>query len=496
MFCEINAIGEGSDFAKQNHPQFHKKGSFRTAKALVIYMAKGGPKTIFVCNECGNVHNKWYGKCQACGAWDSLCEESIVVKPALGVTTSAVTNARAVKFSEIEKGESREIRYKTGIGEFDRAVGGGIVKGSVVLLSGEPGIGKSTILLQICKKVEAQKILYVSGEESAAQIKLRAERLGVCSDKIYILCANDISAISAEIDKISPDILIVDSIQTTYDSSLASSPGTVSQVKQVSFEIIKKTKECDMASILVGHVNKDGAIAGPKVLEHMVDVVLCFEGDRSQAHRIIRAAKNRYGSTNEIGVFEMSDSGLEEVLDPSKSFLTERPQNVSGCCTVCVLEGTRPILAEIQALVAKTVFAAPRRTSAGLSYNRMSILIAVLEKRLGIYMSSQDVYLNVVGGMQFDEPSSDLGIIMALISGCRDICVDDKLVAIGEVGLSGEVRSVGFIEARVKEAARLGFTTILVPYGSYKKIQSVPDGVNIIPVKSIYDLLKLFAKKD
>jgi DNA repair protein RadA/Sms len=337
------------------------------------------------------------------------------------------------------------------------------------------------------------KILYVSGEESASQIKLRAQRLSVEDNDVHLLCESNVDLILAEAEILSPDILIIDSIQTTFSPDVDSLAGSISQVKQCALQIISATKKTNMSTIIVGHVNKDGVIAGPKVLEHMVDTVLSFEGERTQSYRIIRATKNRYGSTNEIGVFEMSDVGLEEVSDPSRALLSEKPHNVSGSCTVCVMEGSRSILAEIQALVAKTVYPAPKRTATGVDYNRVSILVAVIEKRLGIQLSSQDIYINVTGGMKLYEPSSDLGIVMALISAYRDIEIPDTTIAIGEVGLSGEVRSVSFIDARVKEAARLGFKKIFVPFHSSKKLDRLDlKDIEIVPVKSVFDLGKIF----
>ncbi|HOA85697.1 MAG TPA: DNA repair protein RadA, partial [Bacillota bacterium] len=350
-------------------------------------------------------------------------------------------------------------------GEFDRVLGGGLVDGSVVLLAGEPGIGKSTLLMQISASLSrGKKVLYVSGEESGGQLKLRSRRLGIPGDRIYLLTETNLDGILSEADRVKPDILIVDSIQTIYTDSSASSPGSVTQVRECAFSFITRSKSAGMSTILVGHVNKEGGIAGPKVLEHMVDAVLCFEGDRNQNYRIIRAAKNRFGSTNEIGVFEMTDSGLVEVPNPSEMLLADRPKDTPGNCAVCTLEGTRPLIAEIQALVTPTVFPSPRRTANGVDYNRMYLILAVLEKRLGLRFSAHDVYLNVIGGLQLDEPAADLPTALALISSLTDKTIPDDIIAMGEIGLSGECRAINNLDARLREAARLGFTKALIPH--------------------------------
>ncbi|MBE6623436.1 MAG: DNA repair protein RadA [Ruminococcaceae bacterium] len=454
-------------------------------------------KSLFICTECGYRSTKWYGKCPGCDSWNTLEENNFEeeqttasrkTKP-LRLTKDSISSS---KLSDINVPDN--IRILTKINEFDRVLGGGIVQGSVVLLSGEPGIGKSTMLLQVCASLgHAQKLLYVSGEESQGQIKLRAKRLEIDSDKLYILTETEINDICDEIELLSPDVVIIDSIQTMYDDSSSSAPGTVSQIRNCTQQLIKQAKTNNCAVMIVGHVNKDGAIAGPKILEHMVDTVLYFEGEKQHCYRILRAVKNRFGSTNEIGVFEMQEMGLCEVENPSEMLLSERSNQVSGSCTLCVMEGSRPILAEIQALVSTTAYPAPRRMASGLDHNRVSLITAVLEKRLGLRFSSQDVYINVAGGLRIDEPSSDLAACIALISGIKDIPVPDDIVAIGEIGLSGECRGVGFIENRINEAVRLGFSRILIPHKNYLKLaKNKKFGAEIIPVKSLFDVLKLF----
>ena len=405
-------------------------------------------KTNYVCTSCGYYSSKWYGKCPECNEWNTFEEQAVESTVALKTTVkrrktydTPPSASKAKRISEI--GISADRRFITGIGEFDRVLGGGLVKGSVVLLSGEPGIGKSTLLLQLCQTVGTNgSILYVSGEESPSQIKIRAERVGVDTENLKVLCETNISSVIPEMVGIQPDIVIIDSIQTMYDEDVASSPGSVTQVKQTALALINKAKEENISIILVGHVNKDGAIAGPKVLEHMVDAVLYFEGDRQHAYRIIRAAKNRYGSTNEIGVFEMVDDGLAEVENPSEMLMSQRPVNVPGSCAVCVVEGTRPIITEIQALATQTVYPSPRRLSAGLDYNRVALVLAVLEKRIGLRFSTTDVYMNVAGGLRLDDPSCDAAIAMALISTQKDIPIPEDLIVFGEIGLAGECRSV------------------------------------------------------
>lgn len=453
-------------------------------------------KTVFECSECGASAAKWFGRCRVCGAWNSAIElEREAEKAEKAQKVKRIAPAyenEIVKFSEYEPGETA--REKTGMSELDRVLGGGLVSGSVVLLAGEPGIGKSTLLLQICKTLACggRRVLYVSGEESRDQIKLRAKRLdGVQeADSLYLLCETEIGAITSKADKLAPEIMIIDSVQTVYSEGIASAPGSIAQVRECALTLISKAKNENISIILVGHVNKEGGIAGPKVLEHMVDAVLYFEGEKLRSYRMIRAIKNRYGSTNEVGLFEMTDSGLAEVPNPSEVLLSDRREGVSGSCAVCVMEGTRPVIAEIQALVTATSFPAPRRTAGGVDYNRTCLLIAVLEKRLGFKFYTNDVYLNVVGGLRLDEPESDLAIALALISGIRDLPVEHGLIAIGEIGLSGEVRAVTEVEKRISEAARLGFSTVLVPQRNVAKINTEKyKNINIIPVRSVFEAL-------
>ena len=450
------------------------------------------PKTYYICSECGYKSAKWLGKCPTCGAWNTL-EEETEAPAAVNVTRTnaiGISDNHAVTFSELEIPDY--MRDTTGLCELDRVLGGGLVTGSVVLLSGEPGIGKSTLLMQISDALgESRRVLYVSGEESGGQLKMRAKRLGVGGKSLYILTETNIDRILDEAKKIKPDTIIVDSIQTIYSERSASTAGSVTQVKECALSFIAKAKSEGISVLLVGHVNKEGGIAGPKVLEHMVDAVLYFEGERQQSYRIIRAIKNRYGSTNEIGVFEMTDTGLIEVPNPSEMLLAGRPKNTSGNCAVCTLEGTRPLIAEIQALVTPTPFPAPRRTANGIEYNRMCLILAVLEKRLGLKFFNSDVYMNVIGGLRLDEPASDAAIALALISSLTDRVIPDDLVAVGELGLSGEIRAVSNLEQRVKEAARLGFTKAIVPYRNVEKRKLFIDGMEIIPIKSIYEALRV-----
>ena len=452
-------------------------------------------KTVFVCTECDYQSPKWLGRCPSCGKWNTFEEETYTPAPksSKNPRASALSDGSSpVLFDEMEVPEY--IRSSTGIKELDRVLGSGIVSGSVTLLAGEPGIGKSTLLMQICSKIPS-KILYVSGEESKGQLKLRVERLGINGSNTYFLTETDVDIILEHTDKLMPDVMIIDSIQTMFDRNSTSIPGSINQIKECSVKFISKAKSKGISIILVGHVNKEGIIAGPKILEHMVDAVLYFEGERMQSYRIIRAIKNRFGSTNEIGVFEMTDKGLIEVPNPSEMLLSGRPVGVSGSCAVCVMEGTRPIIAEIQALVTPTTFPAPRRTSNGFDYNRLCLLLAVLEKRLGLKFSSCDIYINVVGGLHLDEPSIDLAASLALISSIRDIPVPQNVLAMGEVGLAGECRSISDIQKRINESWRLGFDTIALPDKNVNENVKIPDGVSVIPIKSVYDALSLFREK-
>lgn len=447
-------------------------------------------KTVYVCCECGFETQKWVGKCPSCSAWNTM--EEVVSAPvkATNSFTTGHNSAIAKPLSQIAYTD--ETRFLTNITELDRVLGGGIVKGSVVLLSGDPGIGKSTILLQICNALQnSLNILYVSGEESAIQIKMRANRLGVESDTVSIMTETDAQAIGEYIMSAKPDLVMIDSIQTMQISEIASSPGSIVQVRESTNLLLRIGKSLGIPIFIVGHVNKGGDIAGPKVMEHIVDTVLYFEGERNQSYRILRGIKNRFGSTNEIGVFEMTDMGLREVENPSAMLLSGRMSDVSGGCITCVIEGTRPILAEVQGLVTPSGFGNARRTATGFDYNRLNLLLAVLEKRMGLYFSNSDTYVNIVGGMKLDEPAADLAVAMALVSGLKDVTIDEKLIAFGEIGLSGELRSVPRPQARINEAARLGFTKCIMPKACLKQITSKPDGLELIGVRSLKEALSI-----
>ncbi len=450
-------------------------------------------KTLFYCTQCGNETPKWQGQCSACGAWNTIVEQ-----PAQGKTKSRGTAARSTiggislrkpkLVSEMDI--AQEIRFTTGLDELDRVLGGGAVKGSLVLIGGAPGIGKSTLMLQICDQLcRFAKVLYVSGEESERQLKLRAERLGVGQMGLYLFAENNLETVISAVEETQPDIVIVDSIQTMYNGEQTSSPGSISQVKDCTMALMQMAKSQGTTVFVIGHVNKEGNLAGPKVLEHMVDCVLYFEGDRHMSYRILRAAKNRYGATNEIGVFEMDDTGLTEVPNPSQMLLEGRLTEEPGTCVACVMEGARPVLAEVQALLTPTAFGNPRRSSNGFDYNRAMLLMAVLEKRGGLAVNTCDAYLNVIGGLYLDEPGADLAAILALASSFRDKPVPADLVAIGEVGLTGELRSVSALSQRLSEVRRLGFTKCLVPKNMGKKDITPPEGLQLIPVKNIREAL-------
>lgn len=445
-------------------------------------MAKS--RYIYVCSKCGAESSKWNGRCTSCGSWNTLEEE--LAESYSGNSSYAAVNLSDDILELADIGNDTDVRYTTGIGELDRVLGGGLVKGSLVLLGGEPGIGKSTLLLQICQCLgENHSVLYVSGEESARQLKIRADRLGVDTENLYILTATDAEAVAETISSSAPDIAIIDSVQTMCISRISSSPGSLTQVRECSNLFMHTAKKQEIPIIIVGHVNKDGAIAGPKVMEHIVDAVLYFEGERHQSYRLLRAVKNRFGSTNEIGVFEMLDRGLAEVENPSQMLLSGRPLNVSGTCVACIMEGSRPILAEVQALAAKTSYSAPRRMATGFDFNRLSILIAVLEKRIGIFMGALDIYLNIVGGFRLDEPAADLPVAMALYSGIVDKPIDETLISFGEIGLGGEIRSVSHAAQRIREAERMGFTKVIIPKHNYSSVNPKDYNIEIIPASTV-----------
>lgn len=447
-------------------------------------MAKG-KKSIFFCQNCGHEEAKWLGQCPACKEWNTFVEERIDSGITKGTTVAAraVHEAKVVPLTEVTADD--DTRSETGIKELDRVLGGGIVPGSLVLVGGDPGIGKSTLLLQVCQRMaQMKKILYISGEESQAQIKLRANRMGNFTSGLLLLCETNLGIIRSVIEKERPELVVIDSIQTMYSEDVTSAPGSVSQVRESTNVFMQLAKGLCIPIFIVGHVTKEGTVAGPRVLEHMVDTVLYFEGDRHASYRILRAVKNRFGSTNEIGVFEMRQSGLVEVENPSEYMLSGKPENASGSVVACSMEGTRPILLEIQALVCRTNFGMPRRTAAGIDYNRVNLLMAVLEKRLGMSLGNCDAYVNIAGGIKMNEPAIDLGIVMALVSSYRNRPIDEKTIVFGEVGLSGEVRAVNMPEQRVAEAKKLGFETCILPEVSLKMVKEI-QGIRLVGVKTV-----------
>ncbi|MBE6930975.1 MAG: DNA repair protein RadA [Ruminococcaceae bacterium] len=451
-------------------------------------MAKA--KTLFACSECGHETAKWYGKCPSCGAWNSMYEVEAAPVAAKAAAGTALPSSLPVPISEIDV-SGEDIRTSTGIGELDRVLGGGTVLGSLVLVGGEPGIGKSTLLLQICSALCAQgKVLYVSGEESQRQLKLRAQRLGVNNNNLYVHAETRLDTVLSTAEKLSPSFMIVDSIQTVYRTEVASAPGSSTQIRECTMSLMQYAKSMNVTVFIVGHVTKEGTLAGPKILEHMVDCVLYFEGDRHASYRIIRAVKNRFGSTDEIGVFEMGSHGLMEVPNPSQALLEGRPKDVPGSCISCVMEGSRPILAEIQALVSETSYGNPRRTADGFDYNRAVLLLAVLEKRAGLMFGGCDTYLNVTGGLHLAEPAADLPAVLALASSMRNWPLPENLAAFGEVGLTGELRSVMGTAQRLVEIRRLGFSACICPRRSCLNVP-VPEGLHVIPVDTVRDAIDM-----
>ena len=455
-------------------------------------MAKEKLKTIYVCTNCGEVYHRWQGQCNSCKEWNTIIEDVIDTSPQPARNNAKI--ASSVKFSqlsEIDANDSKN-RIKTGISELDRVLGGGIVRGAGMLIGGEPGAGKSTLLLQVCGNLcNEWNVVYISGEESVSQIKLRANRLGIDGKNISIATETDVFSICKSIEEIKPDIVVIDSIQTMNCSTVNSSPGSVSQVRECTSLLLATAKKHDTALFIVGHVNKDGAIAGPKVMEHIVDTVLYFEGDKTLPYRILRASKNRYGSTNEIGMFDMSSKGIVEILNPSMMLLEGRGSEVSGSCVTCIIEGSRPILTEIQSLATKTSFGTPRRAAAGIDYTRLNLLLAVLEKRAGFFMGNVDIYINVVGGLELEETSIDLAVILSIFSGLTDKFIPEDMVVFGEVGLGGEVRNVVNIDLRLKEIQRLGFRKAIIPLQGMKQIDTKDYNLEIFGVSNVRQAIHL-----
>ncbi len=453
-------------------------------------------KTIFVCSSCGYESAKWLGKCPGCNEWNTFYEEKAINTTSSSKNVSGRSGAKSepLKLKEVEGVEAS--RTSTGIGELDRVLGGGLVKGSLVLVGGEPGIGKSTLILQLCNQVQGEgKVLYVSGEESAEQVKIRADRLNISNDDLLFLGETNIEHIQEEIEKISPKLVIIDSIQTMYSEEITSAAGTVSQVREITSRIMRMCKDNGITTIIIGHVTKDGNIAGPRVLEHMVDTVLYLEGERYFSYRILRSVKNRFGSTNEVGMFEMKNEGMVEITNPSSILITERNDNPAGSVIVASMEGTRPLLVELQALTTPSVFGIPKRTANGIDYNRLAVLIAVLEKRAGVMLGTQDVYLNVVSGIRIAEPAIDLGIVLACTSSFKNVSIPQDVVAIGEVGLTGEVRAVNMIEKRVREAEKLGFKKCIIPE-SNKKLLKDKYSIELIGVRNVNEAIRVLQLKN
>ncbi len=455
-------------------------------------MAKARGRTAFFCSECGMESAKWLGQCPNCKAWGSFVEEPAAAVPAGGKKGKSKFR-EPCRLSEVPLSE--ESRIVTGIGELDRVLGGGIVVGSLVLVGGDPGIGKSTLLLQMCQQLAHQrKVLYVSGEESARQIKMRADRLGVAATELYLLSETDLDIVSETIMRTAPDVVVIDSIQTMYREEIGSAPGSVGQVRETTATLLRLAKGMPVSVFIVGHVTKEGVVAGPRVLEHMVDTVLYFEGDGGGAYRFLRSVKNRFGSTNEVGVFEMRGNGLVEVVNPSEFMLQGRPVNAPGSIVACSVEGTRPILVEVQGLVCQTNFNYPRRTAAGIDFNRVNLLLAVLEKRLGVRMSAMDAYINVAGGMRLNEPAVDMGIVLAILSSYRDQPLDERTICFGEIGLVGEVRAVSMAETRVLEAAKLGFGLCILPEGNRRQLElgrKDLNGLRLVGITNVHELLEI-----
>ena len=450
-------------------------------------MAKG-KKTVYFCQNCGHEETKWLGQCPACKEWNTFVEEKVI---ASSVTSGIKTDREIQIVSLSEVNADDQDRITTGMAELDRVLGGGIVPGSLVLVGGDPGIGKSTLLLQVCQKLsENRSVLYISGEESLSQIKLRANRMGTFQENLKLLCETNLAAIRSVIEKRKPELVIIDSIQTMYSEEVTSAPGSVSQVRESTNVFMQLAKGLGITIFIVGHVTKEGTVAGPRVLEHMVDTVLYFEGDRHASYRILRGVKNRFGSTNEIGVFEMRQNGLVEVENPSEYMLSGKPENASGSVVACSMEGTRPLLIEIQALVCESNFGMPRRTATGTDYNRVNLLMAVLEKRIGLHLGNCDAYVNIAGGIRMNEPAIDLGIVMAIVSSYKNRPIDEKMIVFGEVGLCGEVRAVNMPEQRVGEAKKLGFETCVVPEVSLDMVKGIR-GIKVIGVKNISDAMNL-----